>query len=167
MVELCTHSAIERAGLETLHLQQARLPSTLPEGGLRKRPVMDLAGSLPYLTLAHARGLVSLEATLDLVTADLARLSVHAWCTQRVRHSLVCLRRDCGCTLVCGSRLRRTGALRAQSGGEWSETLLECRVIILLLHLAVPGRMLSTEHRLLSTMAAPCGMHKSTSLEES
>jgi hypothetical protein len=31
MVELCTHSAIERAELETLHLQQARLPSTLPE----------------------------------------------------------------------------------------------------------------------------------------
>ena len=30
-VELCTHSAIERAELETLHLQQARLPSTLPE----------------------------------------------------------------------------------------------------------------------------------------
>ena len=30
MVELCTHSVIERAGLETLHLQQARLPSTLP-----------------------------------------------------------------------------------------------------------------------------------------
>ena len=30
MVEWCTHAAIERAGLETLHLQQARLPSTLP-----------------------------------------------------------------------------------------------------------------------------------------
>jgi hypothetical protein len=34
MVELGTHPAIERAGLETLHLQQARLPSTLPSGGL-------------------------------------------------------------------------------------------------------------------------------------
>ena len=33
MVELCTHPAIERAGLETLHLQQARLPSTLPAQG--------------------------------------------------------------------------------------------------------------------------------------
>ena len=33
MVELCTHFAIERAELETLHLQQARLPSTLPERG--------------------------------------------------------------------------------------------------------------------------------------
>jgi predicted RNase H-like nuclease len=33
-VALCTHPAIERAGLETLHLQQARLPSTLPVGGL-------------------------------------------------------------------------------------------------------------------------------------
>ena len=32
-VELCTHSAIERAGLETLHLQQARLSSTLLERG--------------------------------------------------------------------------------------------------------------------------------------
>ena len=31
----------------------------------------------------------------------------------------------------------------------------------------VQGRMLSTERRLLTTMAAPCGMHKSTSLEES
>jgi hypothetical protein len=29
MVELCTHPALERAGLETLHLQPARLPSTL------------------------------------------------------------------------------------------------------------------------------------------
>ena len=47
MVELCTHSAIERAELETLHLQQARLPSTLPEGGWEKRPAMDLARSLP------------------------------------------------------------------------------------------------------------------------
>src|SRR5215475_16120318 len=32
MVELCTHPASARAGLETLHLQPARLPSTLPEG---------------------------------------------------------------------------------------------------------------------------------------
>src|SRR5215475_1943183 len=31
-VELCTHSAIERAELETLPLQLARLPSTLPVG---------------------------------------------------------------------------------------------------------------------------------------
>jgi hypothetical protein len=37
MVELCTHPAIERAGPETLHLQQARLPSTLPEGAGRRR----------------------------------------------------------------------------------------------------------------------------------
>src|SRR5262252_1583485 len=38
MVELCTHLAIERAGLETLHLQPARLPSTLPgEGGWTHR----------------------------------------------------------------------------------------------------------------------------------
>jgi hypothetical protein len=29
-VELCTHPVIERAGMETLHLQQTRLPSTLP-----------------------------------------------------------------------------------------------------------------------------------------
>src|SRR5262245_3542184 len=33
MVALCTHAAIERAELETLHLPQARLPSTLPKGG--------------------------------------------------------------------------------------------------------------------------------------
>ena len=32
-VELCTHAAIERAELETLHLQQVRLPSTLPQRG--------------------------------------------------------------------------------------------------------------------------------------
>ena len=37
MVELCTHSAIERAELETLHLQQARLPSTLPEARGREQ----------------------------------------------------------------------------------------------------------------------------------
>ena len=46
-MELCTHSAIERAELETLHLQQARLPSTLPEGGWGKRLETDLARSLP------------------------------------------------------------------------------------------------------------------------
>jgi hypothetical protein len=38
MVELCTHSAIERAGLETLYLQLARLPSTLPDGSVRNVP---------------------------------------------------------------------------------------------------------------------------------
>src|SRR5215475_243790 len=50
MAELCTHSAIERAGLETLHLQPARLPSTLLEGGRWKRAARHLAGGLPYGT---------------------------------------------------------------------------------------------------------------------
>jgi len=35
-VALCTHLVIERAGRETLHLPQARLPSTLPESRGRK-----------------------------------------------------------------------------------------------------------------------------------
>ena len=45
--------------------------------------------------------------------------------------------------------------------------MLREQVIILLLRSMVQGRMLSTDHRLLTTMAAPCGMHKSTNLEES
>jgi hypothetical protein len=35
-VEWCTHPAIERAGLETLHLQQARQSSTLPGDALQR-----------------------------------------------------------------------------------------------------------------------------------
>jgi hypothetical protein len=49
VVESCTHSAIERAALETLHLQPARLPSTLPVGGWGKRNISYLARSLPNL----------------------------------------------------------------------------------------------------------------------
>ena len=47
MVELCTHPAIERAELETLHLQQARLPSTLPGtavGGVIRLPTATECG---------------------------------------------------------------------------------------------------------------------------
>ena len=43
MVEWCTHPAIERAGLETLHLQPARLPSTLlgtAVGGATRPPTV-------------------------------------------------------------------------------------------------------------------------------
>jgi hypothetical protein len=49
MVELCTQPAIERVGLETRHLQQARLPSTLPNGGIGRKGSNDLARGLPYL----------------------------------------------------------------------------------------------------------------------
>ena len=42
-VAMCTHFAIERAGLETLHLQQARLPSTLLRG-LEGSDILRLPG---------------------------------------------------------------------------------------------------------------------------
>ena len=61
MVELCTHSAIERAALETLHLQPARLPSTLPAGGWGKRPAMDLARSLPSFKVLEVLFLVKVS----------------------------------------------------------------------------------------------------------
>ena len=66
-----------RAGLETLHLQQARLSSTLPEGGEEKTGLSDRALSLPtcvflgkhrdaatlrYLRAAHISGLLCVNA---------------------------------------------------------------------------------------------------------